>query len=131
MSSFPSAMITKKKKSKDFGAKKVNPAGLKGVEEIEIKPLEKSIELESDDMEETAKKVKPSPVPTANKVKAPEDSMSIDLFLNSAKKKPEVNATSSEGEDFKVEKDKKGMWKESGASKEKYLKAIGKLKKGK
>ncbi len=126
---FPSAAI-KKDKKKLQGVKKVPPTPWKGVEEIEYKPMEKTMEVESGDMEMT-KKVKPSEVPSAMKPKS-EDLMSIDLMLKGSKKKPsEVNATSSEGEHFKVEKDKKGMWKESGAEKERYLKAIGKLKKKK
>lgn len=129
MFSFPSAMIKKKKKESDFGAKKVNPAGLKGVEELEIKPMEKSIKIEMGDLE-GAKKAKPSEIPSAIKPKS-EDMISIDLMMNEAKKKPQANAASSEGEEFEVEKDKAGMWKESGSSKERYLKAIGKLKKGK
>lgn len=129
MFSFPSAMIKKKKKDAAFGARKVNPAGLQGVEELEIKPMEKSIKIEMGDLE-GSKKPKPSPIPSAIKPKS-EDMVSIDLMMNEAKKKPAANATSSEGEDFEVKKDIKGMWQESGTSKERYLKAIGKLKKGK
>lgn len=65
--------------------------------------------------------------------KSKETDVEIEIMLNSAKKKNDVNATSSEGEHFKVEKDSKGKWAETGAEKERYLKALGKLgkKKGK
>lgn len=45
-----------------------------------------------------------------------------------SEKKEDVNAVSSEGEKFKVEKTPEGFWKETGVAKEKYLKSIGKLK---
>jgi len=128
---FPSAVI-KKDKKKLKGADKVESKPLEGIEEIEIDPIEKTIELEPKKFE-GAKKMEESEVPKAIKPKS-EDLVSIDLMMQSAKKKKpaeDVNAVSSEGEKFKVEKDEKGMWKESGASKEAYLKKLGKFKKGK
>ncbi len=124
---FPSAII-KKDKKKLQGAEKVKPTPFKGIEEVEYKPMEKTMKIEAGDLE-VSKKVKPSEVPSAIKPK-PEDLMTIDLMLKSAKKKriepPEgANAATSEGEYFKVEKG------ENPEEKEKYLKAIGKLKKKK
>lgn len=100
------------------GAKIPMPEKLKGAEKVPQTPIER------------AQKVPESPVPTTKKV-MPEDQMSMDMMLRSARKPIGANAASAEGEEFEVEKDEKGMWKESGAAKERYLKAIGKLKKKK
>ena len=124
---FPSAVI-KKDKKKLQGAKKVPPTPFKGVEEVSYEPMEGTMSLEAGDLEVT-KKVKPSDVPKAMIPKS-EDLMGIDLMLKGAKKS-KANAVSSEGEEFEVEKTPEGKWKESGAEKERYLKAIGKLKKKK
>lgn len=123
---FPSAIIKKDKKKLKGTESAAGP--LKGIDEIEYKPAEKTMKVEFKDLK-GAKKVPESKVPSANKPKS-EDVMSIDLVMQSAKK-PKANAASSEGEEFYVNKDKKGMWSESGLAKEKYLKSIGKLKKGK
>ena len=122
-----SAIIKKKKSEKANETKKVNPSLLKGIDEIEFKPNEGTMKIEPKPFE-GAKKVPASSVPSAKKAKS-EDVMSIDLMMQSAKKKKSKdNATSSEGENFEVDKDDKGMWKESGVSKEAYLKKIKKLK---
>lgn len=96
--------------------------------EIEYKPMEGAKKMEHKPMDIKPTEYKQG-IPSQ---KSKESELEIELMLNSAKKK-EDNATSSEGEDFKVEKDKSGKWAESGAEKEKYLKATGKLgkKKGK
>ena len=69
-------------------------------------------------------KVKSSPVPKA-------DLMEMELMLNEAKKKEipkDVNAYTKDVGYFKVEKDKAGKFKETGAAKEKYLKKIKAMK---
>ncbi len=124
---FPSAII-KKDKKKLMGAEKVKPSVLMGMEKVKSEKLES---IEDADEEEEMESAKPSYEGEELKgTKSPkkEDVMSIDLMMQKARKKP-ANAASSEGEKFAVEKDDKGMWKESGSSKEKYLKTIGKLKK--
>jgi hypothetical protein len=112
------------------GKKKYEPeAGLSSVE-IEYKPMEGAKPMKHKPMGIKPTEYKPG-IPSQ---KSKESEMEIEIMLDSAKKKkPEVNATSSEGEDFEVKKTKEGKWAESGAAKERYLKAIGKLgkKKGK
>lgn len=121
-------MIKKKKKAEGIETKLFNPSKLKGVEEIEIKPLEGMAKVEMKDMEGAKKVPKTSFGSTIAKPKS-EDLMSIDLMLDSAKKKkPEANAVTAQDEEFKVEKTSSGKW-ENAAAKERYLKAIGKLKK--
>jgi hypothetical protein len=113
---FPSAII-KKDKKKLVGVDKVPATKLEGANKVPESEVPKT------------KAVAASPVPKANSPKS-EDVMSINLMLNGAKKKPkveameeDVNAATSQGEYFKVEKG------ENPEEKEKYLKAIGKLKK--
>ena len=119
-----SALI--KKKGKVPSANKVESSELKGIEKYIPKEIEKT---ESPKMTSfgTANKVKPSEVPSA-KSPSKADLVGIDALMESARKKPKNNAVSSEGEEFKVDKDDMGMWKETGADKEEYLKKIGKLK---
>lgn len=124
---FPSAVIKKSKKLE--GAKKVPETPFISAKEMKHEKLEGAREMEDEDVP-SAKPVPKSKVPSAKIMKA-EDSMDMDLLLRSAKKPSKANASSEEGEEFEVEKDKEGKWAESGVAKEKYLKAIGKLKKKK
>jgi hypothetical protein len=136
---FPSAIIKKKKKD-EVPFESINMGGLpvmkaKSAGEMPVMKAKdfKSPEFEGIDME----KLKSPEFKGIDmeKLKSPDasDMLKLELKLKDAKKKPsgetEYNAVSEDGEKFEVEKDSKGMWKESGVSKEKYLRAIGKLKK--
>lgn len=125
----PSSVIKKDKKKLKGTESSYKGEKLKGIDELEINPMEKTISAEKGDFEVT-KKIKPSAV---NKTISPvkEDIMSIDLMMKGAKKNKNNATSAPEAEDFGVEKDEKGMWKESGAAKEKYLRALGKFKKKK
>jgi hypothetical protein len=136
---FPSAIIKKKKKD-EVPFESINMGGLpmvkaKSAGEMPVMKAKdfKSPEFKGIDME----KLKSPEFKGIDmeKLKSPDasDMLKLELKLKDAKKKPsgetEYNAVSEDGEKFEVEKDSKGMWKESGVSKEKYLRAIGKLKK--
>lgn len=124
---FPSAVIRKGSKLK--GAKKVPETPFVKTKEVPSEDLEGAMELEQEKVP-SAKSVPQSKVPSAKSIN-PEDTMSMDMMLKMAKKPSKANASSEEGEEFEVEKDEEGKWSESGVAKEKYLKAIGKLKKKK
>lgn len=141
---FPSALIKKDKKplvgakkvpsSPFVKSKKVPVTELVGAKAIPSEDLEGVDEVEDEKELETTKSLPPSG--KLKGVKLPskkEDMMSLELMLKGAKKKPsdDNNAVTSEGEYFKVDTDEKGMFTETGAEKEKYLRAIGKLKKKK
>jgi hypothetical protein len=149
---FPSAIIKKKKKD-EVPFESINMGGLpvmkaKSAGEMPVMKAKdfKSPEFEGIDMEKLKspefkgidmEKLKSPEFKGIDmeKLKSPDasDMLKLELKLKDAKKKPsgetEYNAVSEDGEKFEVEKDSKGMWKESGVSKEKYLRAIGKLKK--
>jgi hypothetical protein len=133
---FPSAIIKKKKKD-EVPFESINMGGLPMVKAKEPKENKmegikdsKPTDLKGIDMEKLMKDSSDMPKAKTNDAS---DMLKLELKLKDAKKKPsgetEYNAVSEDGEKFEVEKDSKGMWKESGVSKEKYLRAIGKLKK--
>lgn len=116
------------KKGMDVRTKRVKDTPFVRTKAVPEEDLEEAMELEQEDVP-SAKAVPKSKVPSAIIMK-PEDGMSMDMMLRSARKS-KANASSEEGEEFEVEKDEEGKWSESGAQKERYLKAIGKLKKKK
>lgn len=117
----PSNLGAAIKKSKKKAHK---PSLLDGVEEIEYKPMKGAMEVEYKPMEGAKK----SKFEAGIKSKVDSSDLSkLELMLSSSKKKakPEANAYDPEVGEFKVEKDDKGMWKESGESaKKRYLEKL-------
>lgn len=138
---FNSAAIVKPKKFK--GTEKVKSSHLQGVEELMPKEADELNEATesykkgskfetSDAVKQTAlnsiNPIKPGNLMGTNKPKE-EELLSIDIMLNNAKKSKEApkdeNAFDKEAGYFKVEKDKEGMFKESGESaKKRYMDKI-------
>lgn len=115
---FNSAIIKKKSKDKKNETKKLNPSGLIGIDEIKVKPMEKSIEVEMEPMK-GADKIKSGKFEGAKKAKS-DDLIGIDLKMAEAKKKPKsdkVDAYTKEKGYYDFSEDKKKI-------NEKYLNKI-------
>jgi hypothetical protein len=133
---FNTASIIKPKK-KLLKADKVKMEDLHGIEEMRPEEEMEISEVPEKYMHkmETAKKVPETEFIKTEKVKTGSvpkaDLMEMEMMLNSSKKKPmpkDENAYTKDVGYFKVEKNKEGKWKETGAAKEKYLKKLKAMK---
>ena len=104
--------IIKKNKKKLIGADKVKESNLLGVEELGEGKFEGAKKVKEVELEEETEKVVPTKLKGTDSVPKAEKMMSIDLMLQSAKKKPsdKVDSYSKEEGYFESEKKKNSKY---------------------